>query len=745
MKRRPLLPLARSPTGTTATPTSCAASSRELQARGHEVARLRAAATAGAATNLLRDHGEAALGAFRDAYPGPARSRLYDLDALDLDAALDGADLVLVHEWNDPRLVARLGEHRARGGGFRLLFHDTHHRAVTDAGGDGALRPRRLRRRARLRRRPPRPLPASAAGPRARGPGTRPPTRASSGRVAGASRDGDLVWIGNWGDDERTRGAARVPARAGAGARPARARSTACAIPTRRVRALADAGHRLRAAGSPNYEVPARLRALPRDGARAAAALRRGAARDPDDPRRSRRSPAASRWSARRGTTRRACSRPGATSSSRATAREMTAAPARAARRRGAARASSAEHGRATILARHTCAHRVDELLAIVARARRPRARHGSRERSRSSARASSRPTGTAPPPTTAASSARSPSAGTASRSTSRTPTSASSTATSPTRRGRASSSTPATRAATRRRARAGARRRRRRQGERRRRLRRAARGARCSSCGAGDARRLLGRRRAGHARRALERDPTTRSARSSRATTSSSPTAAATRSSTRYRALGARDCVPDLQRARPRARTIPVAAGPALRGRPRRSSATACPTARRASRSSSCARPRCCPSARFLLGGNGWDDKPLPANVRYARPRLHARPQRVQLHAAARCSTSAATAWPRTASRRRRASSRPPARRLPDHRRVGGHRARSSSRAARCSSPRSGDEVAELLAALTPARARADRRGGARARARRAHLRAPRGAGRGDPRRRDARAGALA
>jgi spore maturation protein CgeB len=38
---------------------------------------------------------------------------------------------VLVHEWNDPKLVAQLGELRARRRDFRLLFHDTHHRAAT--------------------------------------------------------------------------------------------------------------------------------------------------------------------------------------------------------------------------------------------------------------------------------------------------------------------------------------------------------------------------------------------------------------------------------------------------------------------------------------------------------------------------------------------------------------------------------------------------------------------------------------
>jgi spore maturation protein CgeB len=45
---------------------------------------------------------------------------------------LDGADVVLVHEWNDPDLVTAIGRRRAQGGRFILLFHDTHHRAVTD-------------------------------------------------------------------------------------------------------------------------------------------------------------------------------------------------------------------------------------------------------------------------------------------------------------------------------------------------------------------------------------------------------------------------------------------------------------------------------------------------------------------------------------------------------------------------------------------------------------------------------------
>src|SRR3569832_2215269 len=77
--------------------------------------------------HLEREHGSEALQLFNCAYPGLS-SRTYELDSLDLDAALDGMDLVLVHEWTEPELVQRIGECRKRCG-FRLLFHDTHHRA----------------------------------------------------------------------------------------------------------------------------------------------------------------------------------------------------------------------------------------------------------------------------------------------------------------------------------------------------------------------------------------------------------------------------------------------------------------------------------------------------------------------------------------------------------------------------------------------------------------------------------------
>jgi spore maturation protein CgeB len=175
----------------------------ELVARGHDV-RIFEPEDAWSVTNLVRDHGAEALDAFATAYPHlpPHTSQRYGA-ALDLDAALDGADAVIVHEWSDPALVARIGQHRAAGGRYALVFHDTHHRSVTAPDEiarydlrayDGVLAFGRVIRDLY----------------RDRGWAARAWTwhEAADVRVFGPrttiARDGDLVWIGNWGDDERT-------------------------------------------------------------------------------------------------------------------------------------------------------------------------------------------------------------------------------------------------------------------------------------------------------------------------------------------------------------------------------------------------------------------------------------------------------------------------------------------------------------------------------------------------------------
>lgn len=174
---------------------------RELIARGHEALALEAA-DGWSRANLVAERGEQALARFRRDFP-ELESITYG-PAFDHEAALAQADVVVVHEWTDPALVALLGRLRRRSaGGFTLLFHDTHHRAVSEKDAISAL-----------------PLEdydavlafGAALSERYR--------KAGWGRDAYTwheaadirlfhprpeiERTGDLVWIGNWGDGERS-------------------------------------------------------------------------------------------------------------------------------------------------------------------------------------------------------------------------------------------------------------------------------------------------------------------------------------------------------------------------------------------------------------------------------------------------------------------------------------------------------------------------------------------------------------
>lgn len=173
----------------------------ELAARGHDV-RVYEDEQAWSVLQLVRDHGAEALREVRDVYPALSVER-YQADGLELDEALDGADLVIVHEWSSPELVERIGRERARGAPFRLLFHDTHHRAVSApdemmrydlSGYDGVLAFGEVLRELYV----------------ARGWGRSVFTwhEAADTRIfrplPGIEPARDVVWIGNWGDDERT-------------------------------------------------------------------------------------------------------------------------------------------------------------------------------------------------------------------------------------------------------------------------------------------------------------------------------------------------------------------------------------------------------------------------------------------------------------------------------------------------------------------------------------------------------------
>ncbi|WP_410216293.1 glycosyltransferase [Paracoccus sp. (in: a-proteobacteria)] len=105
---------------------------RSLNARGHQTLALEPS-DSWSRQNLIADRGETALAEFDQTFPD---LRWQDYGAnFAHEQALDEADVVIVHEWTDPALVARIGAHRRGSGRYQLLFHDTHHRAVS-AGDD---------------------------------------------------------------------------------------------------------------------------------------------------------------------------------------------------------------------------------------------------------------------------------------------------------------------------------------------------------------------------------------------------------------------------------------------------------------------------------------------------------------------------------------------------------------------------------------------------------------------------------
>lgn len=186
----------------------------ELRARGHHVA-IYEPEDSWSRANLveqLREAGyapEDAFAWFRVAYPG-LESSMYPPDGPDLGPILEDADLLIVHEWTDAALVGRIGNAvAALPAAHRpvLLFHDTHHRAVTAPAEmaaydmrhyDGVLAFGNVLRDLYL----------------ARGWAARAWTwhEAADTRIfrpladepqADKGLTQDLVWVGNWGDDER--------------------------------------------------------------------------------------------------------------------------------------------------------------------------------------------------------------------------------------------------------------------------------------------------------------------------------------------------------------------------------------------------------------------------------------------------------------------------------------------------------------------------------------------------------------
>ncbi|WP_029586325.1 glycosyltransferase [Bradyrhizobium sp. URHD0069] len=173
---------------------------RELARLGHEVI-VCEPSDGWSRLNALQDGGEAILRDASSLIPG-VRLHAYGASP-DLDELLEGADLVVVHEWNSPALIAGIGRRRAEGGRFKVLFHDTHHRAISAPqelalfqldGFDGVLAFGEVLREIYVKR----------------GWGRRVFTWHEAADIElyrpmpEIEKQRDVVWIGNWGDNERS-------------------------------------------------------------------------------------------------------------------------------------------------------------------------------------------------------------------------------------------------------------------------------------------------------------------------------------------------------------------------------------------------------------------------------------------------------------------------------------------------------------------------------------------------------------
>lgn len=330
----------------------------ELQGRGHAVHVLEPR-EGWSRAHLIQGHGAEVIGRFHRAYPG-LRSQPYDLETLDLDRELEGADLVMVHEWNDHSLVARIGQHRQLTGGYHLFFHDTHHRSVTEPESmaayelgsyDGVLAFGEVIRQRYLEE-----------GWAERAWTWHEAADIRRFRPLPVIPQSDLVWIGNWGDEERTAELQEFLV-APVQALHLRARVYGVRYPGEALQLLQQAGIEY-AGWLPNFEVPRvfaghrvtlhiprrpyvqALSGIPTIRVFEALACGIPLVSAPWHDAEGLFSPGEDFLIARNGV------------EMQEHLRMLLSSP-EAARR-------MAEQGRATILARHTCAHRVDQLLDIV-------------------------------------------------------------------------------------------------------------------------------------------------------------------------------------------------------------------------------------------------------------------------------------------------------------------------------------------------------------------------------------------
>jgi spore maturation protein CgeB len=177
---------------------------RALQKRGHQVTACEQWRN-WSTDNLFKDHGHGPILDFARLFPdldvkvyGTWDRVLEQADELTRDA-----DLVIVHEFNEPELVGALGHLRKRRDDFLLLLLDTHHRPVSAPWQTARFNLQHY------------------DGVLAYGDSLARVYREDFGQEhvwifheaadtsvfypRQAEQTDDVVWIGNWGDEERTR------------------------------------------------------------------------------------------------------------------------------------------------------------------------------------------------------------------------------------------------------------------------------------------------------------------------------------------------------------------------------------------------------------------------------------------------------------------------------------------------------------------------------------------------------------
>lgn len=179
---------------------------RALLRMGHAV-RCYEQAGAWSFVNLLQNEGargRQSVAQFRSTYP-ELDIRSYHQDKLlpqYLERELREADVVMVHEWNDPQVVNCILDYKKQFG-FRALFHDTHHRAYTNPRAilqmrlqdfDGVLAFGEAIRK----------IYVDGFGMQ-RAWTFHEAADVESFLPMNAVKKYDLIWIGNWGDEERTK------------------------------------------------------------------------------------------------------------------------------------------------------------------------------------------------------------------------------------------------------------------------------------------------------------------------------------------------------------------------------------------------------------------------------------------------------------------------------------------------------------------------------------------------------------